>query len=453
MNVPDTKGNVGAASPAISASSADTAGLIVQGSIVVSAAIIAVKAVALLKEMVVAYYFGTSGALDAYLIAFLLPSLAVNVFGASFQSALIPALVRSPAASEVSARSVFVAACLTRYVKYLFVLTAALAVAVFLFAEILRFGGSFSGKREYAHLMYLLLPVFFFGSLSMFFIGLLAAEKKFLAATLVPIVTSVSTVAVLYVRAEHWGVDALAIGVVTGFIVEAAILAAIVFHRGVRLRFAGAGGSKFTRDVLRQTRHIAVGAALMSGTTFVDQAVATWIEEGAVATLSYAGRLTAVLLTIAASLSTVSLPYFSELVAARDWRTLRHTGKRLIGVVICGSIAVIGIVVLFSAEIIGLMFERGNFTADDTRHVAWVQAIFVLQLPFYILAHLGMRVLYAADRGALVIWSSVAIFTANLLGNLLFMHIWGVAGIALSTVVSYLIGAVLILRFAGRPLT
>jgi putative peptidoglycan lipid II flippase len=429
---------------------ANVVGLILHSSFVVSAAIIAVKAVALAKEMVVAYYFGTSGALDAYLIAFLLPSLAVNVFGASFQSALIPALVGSMGADGGVDKGRFVSVCFTRYVVALIVLTGVLAVAASLFIDVIGYGHNFSSDQNTAHLMYLLLPVFFFGSLSAFFTALLAAKKKFLVAALVPAATSVITVAFLVLFEGRWGIESLAVGVVIGFAVEAAILFLAVMADGARLRVAWAAMSGRTRDVFRQTRHIAVGAALMSGTTLTDQAIATWLEEGAVSTLSYATRLTAVLLTIAASLSTVSLPYFSEMVASRDWHVLRQTGRRLGGGVILGSTILIAGVVYFSDPIIELMFERGNFTESDTRQVAWVQAVFILHLPFYVLAHLGMRVLYAAKKGDLVIWSSVVIFSANFIGNLAFLHIWGVAGIALATVLSYFVGAVMILYFARR---
>jgi len=55
------------------------------------------RAVSLGKEMLVAALFGVGGLLDAYVLAFLIPSLLVNMFGAAFASALIPALGKSSA--------------------------------------------------------------------------------------------------------------------------------------------------------------------------------------------------------------------------------------------------------------------------------------------------------------------------------------------------------------------
>ena len=53
-----------------------------------------VKVVATAKEFVVAGIFGRSDAMDAFLIAFLVPGLLVNLFSESMNQALIPTLVR-----------------------------------------------------------------------------------------------------------------------------------------------------------------------------------------------------------------------------------------------------------------------------------------------------------------------------------------------------------------------
>ena len=55
---------------------------------------ILVKLVAAVKEIVVAGYFGTAEVIDAFLIAFLLPTFAVNVLAGSFSSAMMPTYIR-----------------------------------------------------------------------------------------------------------------------------------------------------------------------------------------------------------------------------------------------------------------------------------------------------------------------------------------------------------------------
>src|SRR5207237_808646 len=53
-----------------------------------------VRAVSLGKDLVVAYRFGTGDALDAFLIALLLPTFAINVVASSLNSAFVPIFIQ-----------------------------------------------------------------------------------------------------------------------------------------------------------------------------------------------------------------------------------------------------------------------------------------------------------------------------------------------------------------------
>jgi putative peptidoglycan lipid II flippase len=52
------------------------------------------KLISVGKELAVAGSFGTSDALDAFLIAFLLPSFTISVVAGSFNAALIPTCIK-----------------------------------------------------------------------------------------------------------------------------------------------------------------------------------------------------------------------------------------------------------------------------------------------------------------------------------------------------------------------
>ena len=52
-----------------------------------------VRAASLAKDLAVAYRFGTGDALDAFLIALLLPSFAINVVANSLNSAFVPIFI------------------------------------------------------------------------------------------------------------------------------------------------------------------------------------------------------------------------------------------------------------------------------------------------------------------------------------------------------------------------
>jgi peptidoglycan biosynthesis protein MviN/MurJ (putative lipid II flippase) len=60
----------------------------------VAAAGVLVKIVAMLKEVAVAGVYGRSDAMDAFLMAMLIPGLLVNLISESMNQALVPTLIR-----------------------------------------------------------------------------------------------------------------------------------------------------------------------------------------------------------------------------------------------------------------------------------------------------------------------------------------------------------------------
>ena len=67
---------------------------ILGAAITVAVFAILVKLTAVVKELVVAWRFGTGDALDAFLIALLVPAFIITVVAESFNAALIPTYIR-----------------------------------------------------------------------------------------------------------------------------------------------------------------------------------------------------------------------------------------------------------------------------------------------------------------------------------------------------------------------
>lgn len=88
---------------------------------------------------------------------------------------------------------------------------------------------------------------------------------------------------------------------------------------------------------------------------------------------------------------------------------------------------------IFSAPIARIVFQRGAFTAADTRIVAAVQAFSLLQLPLSVILALLIRAIASLRANNLLLRTSAIALVANGLLNLALMRRIGVAGIALST--------------------
>ncbi len=192
--------------------------------------------------------------------------------------------------------------------------------------------------------------------------------------------------------------------------------------------------SKEVRQVLHQYLPLVVAAALMSSTTLVDNAMASELGSGSVATLSYGRKLVALAISFPVlSISRAIFPYFSRQVATLNWPELRQTLARSRWAVLLAMIPLAVILFIFSRPLTSVVLQRGAFSAESTEAVAWVQAMYAIQIPFYTLSILYVRLISSMRLNYLLTVTTVISITLNVVLNYVLMHVMGVAGIALST--------------------
>jgi putative peptidoglycan lipid II flippase len=107
----------------------------------------------------------------------------------------------------------------------------------------------------------------------------------------------------------------------------------------------------------------------------------------------------------------------------------------------------------FSDTIIKVIFQRGSFTAGDTNAVSSVQALFAFQIPFYIASIVVVRLISSLRANYVLMWGAGINLIVNVGLNILFIHLMGLKGIALSTSFVYLISFLFLLFFANRMIS
>jgi putative peptidoglycan lipid II flippase len=197
------------------------------------------------------------------------------------------------------------------------------------------------------------------------------------------------------------------------------------------------------RKVVNQYIPVVAGALLMCGTMLVDQSMAAMLGAGSVATLNYGGKVLTLILGIGSvSLSTAVFPHFSRMVAVYDWTGIRHTLKTYTYLILLVTIPLTLILVYLSEPLVRLLFERGAFTSMDTWRVGQVQALFLLQLPFYFLGILMVRLISSLNMNHILLQAAIINLLCKIVFNYLLMQRLGAAGIALSTTLVYMVSLI-----------
>lgn len=407
-----------------------------------------VKCAGAIKAVVIARYFGSGADLDAYLLAFLIPSSIADVLCGAIVPALIPRLIelrhrgKDAAASEITARAFQRSLA---FVGCVALLVALLAVYGILF----RWGGS-RGTLAF-WLLLILVPMIPLSAASNVGRAMLNAGGRFAASTSAAAMTPLAIILSLFVagRSTRW----LAAGTTFGAAGEALILAFAL--RGSRIpwmsRLAAPCGD--LRLPIHQYAALALNNLVLYGSLFLDQSMAALLGAGAVSILNYGTRLTAVLIALGPNaLGITLLPRFARMMTEEGHSRTRKKISAFVSIAMCASAAVIAVLVGFSQPIVRLAFERGAFAADATIAVTSVQQLSLLQLPFVVGSVLLTRLITSANRNALLIPISALNLLLNAVLNVVLMRRFSVAGIALATSAAQAVTFVLLLISALRIL-
>lgn len=136
---------------------------------------------------------------------------------------------------------------------------------------------------------------------------------------------------------------------------------------------------------------------------------------------------------LAGGLGTAVLPYFSSLVDKGEWGELRRLLSYYTRLVFYTTPFITGLLILFSQPIVSIFLERGSFDSGDSLLVGSIQAAHAIRIPFYICGAMFSRLVSALVRNQILMVAAGMSLAANVILNLIFMELWGVVGIALST--------------------
>lgn len=401
-----------------------------------AAASLVVKFMAFAKDLLIAARFGTHWTVDAFVLALHIVSLPALTVLAGLQTALIPPYTR------LLARDPAEAAILRRRLGTLGLGTGlALAAALFLLAPLLRalFGASFPAERGdwFEDQLRLLSGFIAITGLAFIAHGLLQVERRLLASGLIPVAIPAATLALLLAFPSGTA-TLLAIGILLGAALEALAARLILARRPSARQVCAERDPKLAADAMREVRrewrNVLPALALAAAIPVVDSTMASWLGEGAVASLNYAQKIPSFLLgLVLVPLSTALLPHLSRLVAAGALPHARAALGRVVAILLAASVPLTALLVAFSPEVTRLLWGRGAIGSETIEAIAAIQQAYLLQVPFALVATAGGRLLSAAGRNSVHSRITAVLFVLNIVLNAALMIPFGAVGIALAT--------------------
>jgi putative peptidoglycan lipid II flippase len=391
----------------------------------------------LVREQVVAFYFGRSAAYSAFIAAYKVPNFVRVLLGeGNLSASFIPVLAGKMATGSTGETARLARGILGLLLATVAVLTLIGMAAAPALAWLVAPGFDPALRELVERLIVILFPTMACMVLGAWCMGILHAHSRFLWPNLAPLFWSVVSAGALIAfvgRVDAHPVYVLAWGVVAGSVLQ--LLVQLPATRAALGTLAPAGGWRdpAVRKVVALFTPMLLGTGVAQFSTLVDVQIATFLSDESVATLAYAQRIYLLPLSLfGVAIAQVALPTLSHDVARTGEGIRDELGVAWRRMAFLLLPAALGLAA-FGRPAVSLLFERGQFNAADTTAVAWVLAAYAVGLLAYGSVRLFATAFYAFQDTRTPVRVAVGALIVNVALGITLAWLVGTPGIALAT--------------------
>lgn len=420
---------------------------LIQNMLIVGGLTLLVKIVSFFKESLVAAYFGLSELLDTYYIAILIPTFVQNVFIGSLKNLFIPNYIREQKTNNN------IGSFQTITFIIINVLVVILTFLVFIFVQFFLENVFPGHSQSYYKLIrvqfYIVSPCLLLWGYSGFLSGLLEIKNKFLITSLsqffLPIVTILCIVFLKPISGDITLVLGLTLGSFCSFI--------HLLYMSFREKALIFGKPELNENISSMIQQYTpkVTSGLLTGINpFVDQFFAAQLVIGSISAINYGTKIPAFVVGILMlALGNVLLPHFSNSVNENIERAYKQLFN-ILKIVFLISFLVSLFGIILSSDIVRLLFERNEFTSEDTYVVSNIQKITLIYVPFYLCTLVCVKFLTAINQNKFMAWTSFWNLILNLIMNIILVKYLAVYGLVLSTTIVYVIASTIYVGYTFK---
>ncbi len=402
-----------------------------------------------IRDILIAFFLGTSIYADAFFVAFRLPNTFRRLFAeGTFNAAFIPSYTAENLKNKKKGKTFadnvlsILAIILVMIVTVVEIFTPYL---VFLIAPgFISDDIKFNIAVEFTRITF---PFLLFVSLSSFFSGILNSYNKFAAAAAAPIILNI--ILILSIITSYFlNLDIakqLSYGVTIAGIIQLIFLIyfSLDFYQpNLKISFKITNKVKFFFKKL-------LPSIFSSGVTQINILVGTIIasfQSGAVSYLYYADRVYQINLAIAGiAVGTVSLPVLSKAFKSKNYMKVSNIQNKAIQLSLLLSLpASLGLIIA-SEEIVSGLFGYGSFSLDDVKMTADALMFFGYGIIAFALVKILSNFFFARDNTKTPFYISSFIVFLNIVLSLSLFDKIGFLIIPIATSISTWVGVVIFL--------
>lgn len=410
------------------------------------------------RDMIVAQFFGTGMATDAFFVAFRIPNLLRRLVGeGALTASFIPVYTEYITQRTSEECQELVTAAFSVLSVCLLVITGLGILLAPGIVKVMAYGFSQDPEKFSltVFLTRLMFPYIFFVGLVALAMGVLNSRKHFWAPAFAPVLLNLSIIfcALFFSSAFSEPIVSLAWGVLLGGVAQAIFQGPFLRRQGIVWGFLFKPSHPGVKRIAALMAPSILGLAVTQLNVLVNTFLASYLPEGSVSYLYYADRLLEFPMGIfAIAVATAVLPVMSEHSAKNDWAKLRETLSFALRLVFFVTVpAMVGLIVL-GQPILNLLFQRGAFTAHSTAMTAQALLYYSLGLAGFAGVRIVVPTFYSLQDTKTPVKIAFVALVANAFLGAILMHPLKHGGLALATTLAAGINFALLVFLLGKKM-
>ena len=390
----------------------------------------------LVRDQIMAGYFGISYETDAFTWAYFIPNLFRVLFAESIIiAAFIPVYTLYLKKGDKKEINDFVSS-VTNIFILIFVI---ISILIFIFSTpigllLSKISGNNMDISGFASMNRIMIFSLVVMSISGLITSVLNSHNIFTIPAIAPIVMNIISIVFVVLLAKNISIASMAWGVMLGSVLEVAIQLPWLKNTGLKYKFGINFKNKAVREIFGMMIPIMLSLGAVQINNSIDNFFALNLGAGNTTALTFSWRVANLPLGVfSVAIITVLYPLISRQSADGNLKGIKESfslGFREIGYIMVP--ASLGMIIL-SSPIIKILFERYQFTAVDTAKVSHILIFHCTGLLFFGLLMILNRIFYSLKNVKTPLKVALASIAINFFLDWVLVKFLNVSGVALST--------------------
>lgn len=416
---------------------------ITKSAFLVTAMMLAFKVFAFLKQAVIAYYYGATIQTDSYFIAW--------GFVSGISEAIVKALSVSLVAVYTGIRvkegkheaSKLINGLLELFLPIFLILSLFIFVGAPIVTKVL--APSYQGESAELLTKYIriLAPVIIFGCFELVFSAILDSNKSFYIPRIHSFIYSALVILACVLLSELIGVNALVAAQYASNITFTIMLLFAIrkYHLFFLVKINEIPELK---SIIVTAIPLFIGNSALQINQIVDKSITSGLGEGAASALSYCHTLEQFVTNIMiVNIGNVIFANFAEFVAKGEKEKIKETLSKAINIMLILLFATAVITIIFSKDIVTIVYFRGSFTYDAVVLTAMALTGYAFSFPIVAIRNLTIKSLYAHKDTKHPMFASLITIAVNIILSVTLSKYIGILGISIATSIAAIVGMII----------